>query len=70
MRSNKRLKTFHSAENQKNDDKEDHLNDEYQIFNTLWGTYKPGKKHKIWEEDGILTRKGRLISLYKVDGTL
>lgn len=39
-------------------------------YKILWGRYKPGKKHKIWEEDGYLTLVGRMAHVCDEKGRL
>ena len=43
-------------------------NELYQVFTVVYGAYKPAKKHKDWENDAILVRKGTNLTLYCTDG--
>ena len=43
-------------------------NELYQVFTAIYGPYKPGKKHKEFEGDAILMRKGANLTLYDMEG--
>lgn len=44
--------------------------DKFQVFTVVYGTYKPGKKHKEWTNDAILVRDNKLIKIYNLEGEL
>ena len=43
-------------------------NELYQVFTTVYGAHQPSKKHKDWEDDAIMVRKGTNLTLYSAEG--
>ena len=40
----------------------------YQVFTVVYGVFKPGKKHKEWNDDAILVLDGKSIRIYNLEG--